>query len=87
MSEDVEIGQRIEIDSGAFHVRVITRAGNTSGTSENDALIGSNRHVNLPGVKLGLPSLTEKDKTDLLFAIEADMDFIAASFVHNRRRM
>jgi pyruvate kinase len=88
LSEDVKIGQRIEIDSGAFHVRVIAKEWNTIIVeAENDALIGSNRHVNLPGVKLRLPSLTEKDKTDLLFAIEADMDFIAASFVRNRENV
>lgn len=88
LSEDVQVGQRIEIDSGAFHVRVISKKWNiTMVEAENDALIGSNRHVNLPGVRLRLPSLTEKDKTDLLFAIEIGMDFIAASFVRNRQNV
>jgi pyruvate kinase len=38
--------------------------------AENDAIIGSRRHVNLPGIRIQMPGITEKDKEDLLFAIK-----------------
>jgi len=53
----------------------------------NDSEIGSRRHINLPGVKLKLPGITDKDKTDVLFAIENDYDFIAMSFVRNKENI
>ena len=45
--------------------------------------LGSKRHVNLPGVRVNLPSLTNKDIDDIEFAIKHDVDFIALSFVRN----
>ena len=50
----------------------------------NDGVLGSRKSVNVPGVRINLPSLTEKDKTNILFAIENDLDFIAHSFVRNK---
>jgi pyruvate kinase len=47
----------------------------------NDATIGSRRHVNLPGVKIRLPGITNKDKEDILFGIKNKYNFIAASFI------
>lgn len=49
----------------------------------NDAQIGSKRHINLPGVKLSLPSMIEKDKADLLFGIKMGFSYVAASFVRS----
>jgi pyruvate kinase len=43
--------------------------------------LGSRKNVNIPGVRVNLPAITEKDRTDILFAIEEGMDFIAASFI------
>ena len=45
--------------------------------------LGSRKHINLPGVRVNLPSITDKDKRDILFGIENDVDFIALSFVRN----
>jgi pyruvate kinase len=45
--------------------------------------LGSRKHINLPGVRVNLPSITEKDKADIKFGIENDVDFIALSFVRN----
>ena len=50
----------------------------------NDGVLGSRKSVNVPGVRINLPSLTEKDRTNILFAIENDLDFIAHSFVRNK---
>ena len=47
--------------------------------------LGNQKNVNVPGVKLDLPSLTEKDIKDINFGIEQDVDFIAASFVGVQR--
>lgn len=82
LSDDVSIGGIIEIDSGLFHVRVVEK-GNWFVKVEalNDALIGSRRHVNLPGVRIRLPGITDKDKEDILFGIKKWYHFIAASFI------
>jgi pyruvate kinase len=45
--------------------------------------LGSRKHINLPGVRVNLPSLSEKDKKDIAFAIEQDVDFVALSFVRS----
>ena len=45
--------------------------------------MGSKRHVNLPGIRINLPSVTEKDKKDILFGLKENVDFIALSFVRD----
>ncbi len=59
-----------EVDGTEIHCRV--RAG---------GLLGSRKNVNVPGVRSSLPAMTPKDEEDIGFAIEHDMDFIAASFI------
>jgi pyruvate kinase len=44
-------------------------------------ILKSKRHVNLPGIRVNLPAITKKDRADILFAIEHELDFIALSFV------
>jgi pyruvate kinase len=46
-------------------------------------ILKSKRHVNLPGIRVNLPAITEKDKRDILFSISQEVDFIALSFVRN----
>ncbi len=81
---DVTVGQIIAIDSGLFDVRV-TKIHKDYITVQalNSAEIGSKRHVNLPGIRLRLPGITEQDKKDILFAIEQQVHFIAPSFIRN----
>lgn len=55
--------------------------------AKNSCLIGSRRHVNLPGVRLRLPGITEQDSQDALFAIAEKYDFIAMSFVRSRENI
>ena len=52
---------------------------------QNEATLGSRKSVNVPGVRINLPSLTEKDRTNILYAIEKNIDFIAHSFVRNKQ--
>lgn len=83
--EDVSIGRIIDIDSGLFNVEVIEKTPDyLLVVAKNNCLIGSRRHMNLPGVKIRLPGITGQDGKDVLFAIEEKYDFIAMSFVRNK---
>src|SRR5579871_4097673 len=80
--DDVEVGRIVIVDNGNLRMRAIEKRENelvcevlTAGP------LGSRRHINLPGVKVKLPALTEKDYADLELAFECKMDFIAMSFV------
>lgn len=86
--EDVDIGQIIEIDSGLFHTKVIEKnSDHIVVEALNDATIGSRRHVNLPWVRIRLPGITEKDKEDILFAINQGFHFVAASFIRTKENV
>lgn len=80
--KDVEVGSKILIDDGLVALEV-KEVGN--GKIEcivlNTGEVSSNKGVNLPNSKIKLPALTEKDKNDLLFGIEKDVEYVAASFI------
>ena len=84
LAEDVKPGDRILIDDGLIelHVREV------NGTDivcriENGGELGEKKGVNVPGVRVKLPALTDKDKEDIRFGVDAGLDFVAASFVRN----
>ncbi len=84
LAEDVKPGNRILIDDGLIEMDVT----GISGTDIicrviNGGELGSQKGVNVPGVKIKLPALTEKDKEDIRFGIREGFDFIAASFVRS----
>ncbi len=79
---DISVGDTVLVDNGVIHMKVLSKDGNqihcevlTPGT------LGSRKHINLPGVRVNLPAMTEKDKEDVMLAIELNLDFIALSFV------
>ena len=77
-------GNKILIDDGLICLKV----EKTEGTEivcrvVNGGELGEKKGVNVPGVSINLPNITEKDKSDLLFGIEQGIDFVAASFVRN----
>ncbi len=86
--EDLKPGQTIRIDSGLLDATVIENGPDfLLVRAENDALIGSRRHVNLPDTKIRLPGVTGKDREDILFGISEGMDFVAMSFVRTRENV
>ena len=81
---DVSPGSRILIDDGLIELEV-AEAGGTEIVCRviNGGELGMRKGVNVPNVKIRLPALTDKDKSDILFGIEQGFDFIAASFVRS----
>ena len=86
--DDVEIGDSVLIDSGLLTTIVVDKSENSVDVKiMNDSSIKTKRHINLPGVKLKLPGMTEKDKEDIKFACDQGVDYVAASFVRNRENL
>ena len=81
LPQDVKEGNNILIDDGLINMRV-DKTTNTDieCTVLNGGKISNKKGVNVPNVDLSMPFMSEKDKSDLLFGIEHDFDFIAASF-------
>ena len=83
---DLSVGADVLIDDGDLELRVIDKNEDTLFCEVcNDATLGNRKSVNVPGVRINLPSLTEKDRNNILYAIEKDIDFIAHSFVRNKQ--
>jgi pyruvate kinase len=82
LPNEIEIGQRILVDDGKIEFLVTeVRDGKVITEAKNSGLMLSKKGVNLPGVALSVPSVTDKDKDDLQFALELGIDFIALSFI------
>ncbi len=83
---DVNVGGHILIDDGDLEMVVLEKDDNYLYCEvQNEATLGNRKSVNVPGVRINLPSLTEKDKNNIFYAIEKDIDFIAHSFVRNKQ--
>lgn len=83
---DLQVGGDILIDDGELVFRVIDKNDEYLFCEvQNDAVLGSRKSVNVPGVRINLPSLTEKDRNNILYAIEKDIDYIAHSFVRSKQ--
>ena len=79
---DVKVGATILLDSGLMRL-VVVELDPTHVRCRvlTPGKLGSRRHINLPGVDVGLPSLTEKDENDVRAGVAAGIDFVALSFV------
>jgi len=85
-SSDIPLGSLILMDDGEIEMRVLRKQGNALECKiENDAILGSRKSVNIPSVKILLPSLTDKDKTFIEMAVKNKVDFIAHSFVRSKQ--
>ena len=81
---DVHEGCHILFDDGALDMLVIGINGPAViAQVQNDGVLGSHKSVNVPGVHIALPTLTEKDRKNIKLAIDQNIDFIAHSFVRS----
>lgn len=83
--KDVKIGENILVDDGKLRFEVISTDKKKEVVTK--VLVGgtlkSKKGVNLPNTNVSLPALTEKDKKDVVFALEQEVDWVALSFVRN----
>ncbi|MEQ8690827.1 MAG: pyruvate kinase [Pseudomonadales bacterium] len=78
----VDVGRIVTLDNGLINFEVLEKDQyHLTCRVIDGGSLGSRKHVNLPGVRVNLPAITEKDRTDITFGIENDVDFIALSFV------
>ena len=81
---DVKVGDHLLFDDGAIDMLVTGKKDEALlAEVQNDGVLGAHKSVNVPGEHIDLPALTEKDKRNILLAIEEDIDFIAHSFVRS----
>ncbi len=84
ITNDVKVDDTILIDDGLIELKVKSKdSDNITCEIINGGELGEHKGVNLPGVKIELPDLTEKDIKDIEFGIKEDFDIIAASFVRS----
>ena len=80
----VEVGRIITVDNGLMNFKVLQKKDHQLTCEVIDGgTLGSRKHVNLPGVRVNLPAITAKDREDISFGMENDVDFIALSFVRS----
>ena len=84
-TKDLSVGNTVLLDDGLIEL-VVKKITETNVICEvlNSGALGENKGVNLPGVKVQLPALSPKDKADLVFGCEQNVDFVAASFIRKR---
>ena len=83
--KDINIGNDVLIDDGELALKIVDKTDDILyAIVQNDARLGSRKSVNVPGVHIELPALTDKDISNIKLAIEEDIDFIAHSFVRNK---
>lgn len=82
LANDVETGSRILLNDGLVEL-VVTEINGSDVVCEikNNGIVKNNKSVNVPGIRLGIPYMSKRDREDIEFGIENGFDFIAASFV------
>ena len=77
-------GARLLIDDGELEFGITSVEGDmVTAVAENDGRLGSRKSVNLPGISVDLPAVTERDRRNIGYAVELGVDFIAHSFVRS----
>ena len=84
LPQDIKKGTTLLIDDGLIELEAISvQADKIVCEIKNGGEVSNKKGINVPNVSLSMPYMSEKDKSDILFGIENDVDFIAASFVRN----
>lgn len=85
LTKDIKLKNRILINDGMLELQVIAILNDTDieCVAINSGILSSKKGVNIPGLRVNMPYMSEKDIADIQFAVENDLDFIAASFVQN----
>ena len=82
LPQDVTVGDTILLDDGLVRLTVLETTSKTIRCRvENDGTMKNHKGVNVPGVSLSMPYMSQQDRDDILFGVEQGFDFIAASFV------
>ncbi|MBE6336816.1 MAG: pyruvate kinase [Lentimicrobiaceae bacterium] len=83
--KDVNVGDDVLFNDGELSMKIFDKTDKVLYAEvQNDGRLGSRKSVNVPGIHIDLPALTEKDIANIKFAIEEGIDFIAHSFVRNK---
>jgi pyruvate kinase len=79
--DDISVGDTVLVDNGVIHMKVLAKTGARIRCQVlTPGVLGNRRHINLPGVKVNLPPLTEKDIADVAVGAALGVDFVALSF-------
>jgi pyruvate kinase len=78
---DIAVGDTVLVDNGVIHMKVLSKDHHRIRCEVlTPGLLGSRRHINLPGVRVNLPPLTEKDLADIELGVSVGVDYVALSF-------
>ncbi|GHU81889.1 pyruvate kinase [Clostridia bacterium] len=84
LPDDINVGDRILVDDGLIEMQVQkVKSHEVICEVKNGGVIASHKGINIPGVDLSLPFISQKDKDDIAFGVKEDFDFIAASFTRS----
>lgn len=79
--DDIAVGDTVLVDNGVIHMKVLQKVDRKIRCELlTEGVLGSRRHINLPGVKVNLPPLTEKDIADVILGTELNVDIMSLSF-------
>lgn len=85
-AENISTGSVVMIDDGEIELKITGRREKSlECIVENNGVLGSRKSVNVPGARISLPSLTDKDRVFIKMAIDQNIDFIAHSFVRSKQ--
>jgi pyruvate kinase len=84
--KDIREGDTVLVDNGVIRLKVLEKLHRRMRCEVlTEGELGSRRHINLPGVKISMPSITDKDRADIELGMKLGIDLIALSFVRERR--
>jgi pyruvate kinase len=84
--DDMAVGDHIAVDNGLINLEVLEKNNHVLRCKVLDGgKLGSKKHVNLPGIRVNLPAITQKDIEDIKFSLDRELDYIALSFVREAK--